>query len=229
MRRTWLVLLIAGLGCSRPSGAAGDAAAAPSTTTATLAFVPGQPIALPAPDTRGGLPLMAALAGRRSTRDLGPEPLPLGVLGDLLWAAAGVNRPDGKRTAATALNWQNIDVYVVTPRGVFRYDAGAHALAPVDPDDARAATGRQSFVAEAPLNLVYVADTTKEARGSAEERLTFDGAAAGAIAQDVYLFAASAGLGAVVRAAFDPAVLGPALRLAPTQRIVLAQTVGYPR
>ena len=205
------------------------AVAAEPATSANLAFVPGENIALPPPAMAGGMPLMTALANRRSSREFRPDPLPLQTLSDLLWAANGVNRPDkGKRTAATARNWQSLDVYVVTAAGTYRYEPAGHALAPVRPGDLRAATGEQPFVGEAAVNLVFVSDGAKmPGVEDAAQRALYDGTHAGIVAQNVYLFAASEGLGVVLRAMVDREALGEALGLAASQKVVMAQSVGY--
>ena len=200
-------------------------------TTADLAFGSGAPVALPAPSTTGGKPLMAALADRRSTRDLRPDPLPLATLSDLLWAATGVNRKaDGRLTAATARNWQSLEVYVVLPKATFRYEPAAHALVPVKAGDLRPLAGRQDFVATAPLNLVYVSDRTRLTEVADEaDKLLYDGVHAGIVAENVYLFAASAGLGTVVRAYVDKPAFAAAAGLPDTRKVLLAQTVGLPK
>jgi SagB-type dehydrogenase family enzyme len=150
-------------------------------------------------------------------------------LATLLWAGFGINRRDsGGRTAPSAHNWQEMDVYACVEQGCFRYDAREHRLARVKADDLRAATGRQDFVATAPLNLVYVADFARMAEASDEERTFFAGADAGCIAQNVYLCCAALGLVTVVRGLIDRARLAAALGLRPTQRIALAQSVGWP-
>jgi SagB-type dehydrogenase family enzyme len=190
----------------------------------------GRTIALPPPDTSTSATLMGALRARRSTREFASRPLPPAVLATLLWCAFGVNRPEsGRRTAPSAHNWQEIDVYAVQADGAFRYDAPAHALREVTAADVRAATGMQDFVATAPLDLVYVADFTKMTDAGAEERTFLSAANAGCIAQNAYLFCAASGLACVVRGWIDRARLAPALELRAAQRIVLAQTVGYPR
>src|SRR5689334_22479265 len=114
-------------------------------------------IALPAPRQEGGMPLMSALKLRRSTREYATRPLPRQTLSDLLWAAFGVNRPSGDRTAPYWRHVMVIDVYAAMADGVWLYDPKAHALLPYLKDDIRAATGMQDFVATAPLDLVYVA------------------------------------------------------------------------
>jgi SagB-type dehydrogenase family enzyme len=174
--------------------------------------------------------LIEALSRRRSTRDFASRELPRDVLSTLLWCAFGINRPDsGGRTAPSAHNWQEIEVFVALPDGAYRYDARRHALQPVVNADLRAATGMQEFVGTAPLNLVYVSDFGKMGDASAEDRTFYAAADAGFIAQNVYLYCAAAGLACVVRGLVDRRKLAPALRLRTDQRIVLAQTVGYPK
>ena len=188
-----------------------------------------KPVQLPKPQTDIGRPLMQVLKERRSTHTFSPEKLPAPVVSNLLWAAFGVNRPDsGKRTAPSAMNWQETDIYVATSDGLYIYDAKTHQLNPVLRDDVRAQTGTQSFVADAPLNLVYVADLTKT-RSSSPERDMYVAADVGFIAQNVYLFCASERLATVVRGSIDRPALSKVMRLRPDQRIILAPTVGYPK
>jgi SagB-type dehydrogenase family enzyme len=189
-----------------------------------------KPVDLPAPQTTGGMPLMQALKARHSTREFSSLKLPPQVLSNLLWAAFGVNRPDsGKRTAPSAMNWQETDIYVATADGLYVYDAKGNKLVPVLAEDVRAATGTQSYVGEAAVNLVYVADLVKTGRASAEDQALYNGADTGVIAQNVYLFCASEGLGVVVRGSINRASLAKTMKLRPDQKIILAQTVGYPR
>jgi SagB-type dehydrogenase family enzyme len=187
-----------------------------------------KPIALPPPQMDGGRPLMQVLKERKTSREFGSEKLSPQILSNLLWAAFGINRPEGKRTAPSAMNWQEIDIYVATADGLFVYDAKANRLEPVLAQDIRAATGTQSFVASAPLNLVYVADLAKTS-GSTSDTELYTSADAGFIAQNVYLFCASEGLATVVRGSVDRAALAKVMKLRPEQKIVLAQTVGYPK
>jgi SagB-type dehydrogenase family enzyme len=195
------------------------------------AFAGGESaIALPPPQTSDTVPLMQALRTRRSTREFSLRALPQDVLSTLLWSAFGVNRPDsGGRTAPSAHNWQEIEVFVVLPSGTYRYDARDHALQFVVASDLRTATGLQDFVGSAPLNLVYVADFGKMGDASPEDRTFYASADAGFVAQNVYLYCAAAGLACVVRGLVDRRKLASALRLRIEQRIVLAQTVGYAR
>lgn len=196
---------------------------------AQAAEKPG-PIILPAPQKDGGKPLMQALALRKSTRSFKEKKLPPQVLSNLLWAACGVNRPDsGKRTAPTAKNWQEIDVYVAVAEGLYRYDATAHRLDPVLAGDIRAATGGQPFVKTAPVDLVYVADHAKATDAPPDARDFYCATDTGFISQNVYLFCASEGLATVVLGWVDKPKLEKAMGLRPDQKVILSQPVGYPK
>jgi len=187
-------------------------------------------VPLPAPQLGGGKPLMQALKERTSARAFSPERLPVQVLANLLWAGYGVNRPEtGGRTAPSANNSQETDIYVATADGLYVYEAKAHALRPILADDIRALTGRQAFVKEAPVNLVYVADLGRMTRAREEDRDFYASAHTGFISQNVYLYCASEGLATVVRASIDRPALAKAMQLRPEQRITLSQTVGYPK
>jgi SagB-type dehydrogenase family enzyme len=185
-------------------------------------------VPLPKPQITGGKPLMQALNERMTRREFSPEKLSPQMLSNLLWAAFGINRPDGRRTAPSASNMQEIDLYVAMADGVYVYDAKAHALQLALKEDARAATGTQPWVATAPLNLVYVADYAKMGKRSDEDKRFYSGTDTGFVAQNVYLFCASEGLAAVVRGGLDRPAMEKALKLRPDQHVVLAQTVGYP-
>ncbi len=184
---------------------------------------------LPRPKLDSTATLVSALKARKSAREFSPTPLPLQALSDLLWAADGVNRDDGRRTAPSAKNWQEIDVYVVLPGGAYLYDAKAHALRGVAAGDLRAATGVQDFVAAAPLNLVYVADLSRMSGASPGDRDLYGAADAAFVSQNVYLWCAATKLSTVVRGSVDRPALAKALGLRPDQRILLAQTVGMPK
>jgi len=189
-----------------------------------------QTIKLPAPRTSGGKPLMQALKDRHSSRDFSSRELPLEVLSGLLWAAFGINRPKtGGRTAPSAHDWEEIDVYVATAKGLYLYEPRAHALKQVLVEDVRAQTGVQPFITEAPVNLVYVADLTRMTEATPEDRAWYSGPDAGFVAQNVYLFCASEGLAVVVRGMVDRPALGKLMSLTPDEKIILAQTVGYPK
>jgi hypothetical protein len=188
-----------------------------------------RPIQLPPPDTTGGRPLMQVLQDRHSTREFGPDTLTVPVLSNLLWAACGVNRPEsGKRTAPSAMDKREIDIYVATPYGVSLYDPEKHLLQPVVSGDLREKTGVQDFVKSVPLDLVYVADYARMS-GADPDKASYSYADAAFIAENVYLFCASEGLGTVVRGSVNRSQLGPAIKLRADQHIVLAQSVGYPK
>lgn len=196
----------------------------------TLTAQDVMPIKLPAPRTEGGRPLMQVLQDRQSVRSFKPDTLSLQLLSDLCWAAFGINRPEsGGRTAPSARNRQEIDVYVALQKGLFLYEAQTHQLNLITDQDLRSHTGTQPFVGEAPLNLVYVADLVKMGDGPEETKIPWANADAGFISANVYLFCASEGLGTVVRGMVDREKLAPLMQLRPDQRIILAQTVGYPK
>jgi SagB-type dehydrogenase family enzyme len=187
-------------------------------------------LALPPPRRSGGLPLMQALQQRESQREFEPKALRKQTLSDLLWAAAGINRPElGGRTAPSAMNAQEVQLYVALPQGLFRYEPLGHRLHSSAAVDVRRVTGYQDFVDSAPLDLVYVADHARMKLIPAGQRAAFAFAAAGAMAQNVYLFCASAGLATVIRAWFDHRALAKAMGLGSDQQLLLAQTVGWPK
>lgn len=187
-------------------------------------------IQLLSPQTEGGRPLMQALKERHSLREFSNEKLPLQVLSNLLWAADGVNRPDsGKRTAPSAMNSQNIDIYVAMEEGLYLYSPSTHTLKIILAEDVRAATGRQEFVKNVPVNLIYVADFSKISRGTDEDKNFYSAAHAGFIGQNVYLFCASEGLATVVRGMADREALAKVLKLRTDQKVIFAQSVGYPK
>ncbi len=189
-----------------------------------------KPIQLPPPQTEIGKPLMQALKLRQSLRNFNTKPLPLQELSNLLWAADGINRPEsGKRTAPSAMNWQEIDIYVMIQNGAYTYDAKSNSLLLITKKDLCEATGKQDFVKEAPLNLVYIADEKRMTRANEEDKIRWSSAAVGFIAQNVYLYCASQGLAVVVRGMVDRETLTKELKLRPEQKIILAQTVGYPK
>jgi nitroreductase len=181
------------------------------------------------PKTSGGMPLMQALAQRHSTREYADRPLPPQALSDLLWAAFGVNRPSGDRTAPYWRHIMVIDVYAAMANGVWFYDPKDHVLRQHSTADLRATTGQQDFVGTAPLNLIYVANGDRMKDVSPEDRRLFASVDAGFIGQNVYLFCASEGLGSVFRGAVPYKTLESALKLGDVQFVTFAQTVGYPK
>jgi len=199
----------------------------------SITSIPAQDLAsikLAAPQMDGGRPLMQVLKDRHSSRAFSCEALPSHMLSNMLWAATGVNRPDsGKRTAPSARNWQEIDVYVAMADGLYVYDPRAHALKGVLARDVRSLTGRQAFTGDVPVNLVYVAEFSRMGGASDEDKVLYSAAGAGFISQNVYLYCASEGLATVVRGSIDRPTLAKAMNLRPDQRILLAQSVGYPK
>ena len=171
---------------------------------------------------------MHALAMRRSTRAFAERPLPPQVLSDLLWAAYGVNRASGDRTAPYWRHIMVIDVYAAMADGIWLYDPQGHALRQHLAADIRALTGRQDVAGAAPLNLVYVAHGERMTDVSAEDRRRYASVDAAFAGQNVYLFCASEGLATVFRGALDYTRLSQAMRLGEGQFVTFAQTVGYP-
>jgi SagB-type dehydrogenase family enzyme len=187
-------------------------------------------IKLPEPRTKGGRPLMEILKDRRSIRSFSNKELSLQELSNLLWAAFGVNRPEeGKRTAPSAMNKQEIDIYVAKKDGLYLYEANKNVLIKILDEDIRAATGGQDFVKDAPVNLIYVADYSRMGDISKESKDLYSAANTGFISQNVYLYCASEGLGTVVRGWADRDNLSKVMKLTENQKIILAQTVGYPK
>lgn len=186
-------------------------------------------IQLPEPQTEGGQPLMQVLQERESSRQYSSKELPTQILSDLLWAAWGINRPEsGKRTAPSAMNNQEIDIYVSTVNGLYLYNAEDHTLETVLSEDIRAFTGGQAFVKDAPVNLIFVADFSKMGDGPEEQKIFYSAADVGFISQNVYLYCASEGLATVVRGWVDKTALEKKMGLPDHKKVILAQTVGYP-
>jgi nitroreductase len=190
---------------------------------------------LPKPQLQGGRPLMQALSDRKTNRNISDEKLSPQMLSNLLWAAWGVNRTATRgRTAPSAMNVQEIDLYVFLAEGVYLFDAPSQSLKPVLAEDHRAATGSQADVGKAPVSLVFVADLDKYSgsrggRGTdAERQVTWSYAHCGFIGQNIYLFAASEGLASWFRAMVDAPALAKLLNLRPAQRVLCSQGVGYP-
>lgn len=188
-----------------------------------------QAIQLPPPRTDGGKPLIQALKLRRSTREFSDRQLSSQMLSDLLWAAFGINRPSGDRTAPYWRHVMVIDIYAAMADAVWSYEPQRHTLALHLPRDIRPQTGLQDFVANAPLNLIYVAHGERMQDISAEDRRLYASVDAGFVGQNVYLFCASEGLATVFRGAVDYRKLAGVLQLNENQFVTFAQTVGYPR
>jgi SagB-type dehydrogenase family enzyme len=178
---------------------------------------------------KGGRPLMEVLKDRKTIRSFSNKELSLQELSNLLWAAFGVNRPEeGKRTAPSAVNWQEIDIYVAKKDGLYLYDAGKNILIKILDEDIRGSTGEQDFVKDAPINLVFVSDYSRMGDAPKESKDFYSATDTGFISQNVYLFCASEGLGTVVRGWVDKEKLHKIMKLKEEQKVILAQTVGYP-
>lgn len=190
-------------------------------------------IKLSAPDKSKGIPVMQALNQRKTTRELSDKKLSIQQLSEILWTANGLNRDDGKRTAPAAMNKQFVDIFVVIQEGVFLYDGIKNRLIPIKEGDFRKETGSQDFVSLAAVNLVFVADLDKlkniapqAANLSREDKLKWAYIGAGCQAENVHLFCASEGLGAVIRGSVDGQKFGNLLNLRPEQVVLMAQTIG---
>lgn len=202
---------------------------APLLPTAALSGEAHEIVELPGPRHAGGVPLMTALARRRSTRDYADAPIALDTLGELLWAANGINRAEtGGHTAPSAHGFNEIDIYVALPHGVYRYEPALQRLSLKHAVDARNMTGYQDFVGKAALDLVYVLRGSKVLATAPQQRELFAGIAVGAIAQNVSLYCASEGLATVVRGWINRRLLADTLALNEDETPLLAQTVGRP-
>ena len=187
-----------------------------------------EPIKLEKPSIAGGKSLMESLSERKSTRSFSRKEIPVDILSNLLWAASGINRPDsGKLTVPSASNRQEIDIYVAMKSGLYVYDPKGHVLKPVVADDIREYAGSQDFTQIAPVNLIYVADFSKMG-GDEKNKAFYSATDTGFISQNVYLFSASEGLATVVLGWVDKEKLGKIMNLKKSQRVILAQPVGYP-
>lgn len=187
-------------------------------------------IELPAPEKTGGMPLMDALDQRHSARDFSNASLSDQTMSNLLWAAFGINRPEsGKRTAPSSHNVQDIEIYLTTKDGAYRYRPEKHALQTVSEKDLREFMGKQDFTKDAAVNLVYVSDFNKfEGDGGEQLKREIAGTHCGFIGQNVYLFCASEGLNTVFRAWIDAELIHEKLGLKPHQHVMFSQSVGYP-
>jgi nitroreductase len=187
-------------------------------------------VLLPKPQQDIGRPLMQVLRDRKSSREFSGKDLSQQDLANLLWAAFGINRTaTGGRTAPSAMNMQEIDIYVSTAQGLFRYEAKENGLRKILGKDIRGLTGEQPFVKNAPVNIILVADHGRMKKGSQDNALVYASADAAFISENIYLYCASEGLATVVRAYVNKEALAKAMMLGPNQEVVFAQTVGFPR
>ena len=188
----------------------------------------GQTLELPAPQKTGGMPLMEALAKRATVRSFDTTGISMQQISNLLWASFGVNRPDGRRTAPSANNKQEIDIYILLKNGAYVYDAQNNKLDLVSSQDLRSQASDQRF-ADAPVQLIFVADLTKRGGNSEDEKLRMANIDCGYISQNTYLYCTSEGLATGARATVNRDALIPKLKLSPEQRILLAHSVGHPK
>lgn len=189
-----------------------------------------QPVKLLPPQQNKGKSLMQSLNDRQSNREFADKKLSLQELSDLLWAANGVNRvKEQKHTAPTAMNRQEVDVYVFLEEGVYLYDPFGMVLKPVLKGDHRTVAGTQDFVKTAPVNLVYVSDYARMGSGTDAGKATYAPADAAFIGQNVYLFCSAFNFNCVLRGSVDKEAVTKLLNLRPEQHVQFAQTVGFPK
>jgi nitroreductase len=196
-------------------------------------------VQLPEPPRTGGKPLIDCLTQRHSTRSYAPDPLPLQELSGVLYAAFGLSRThagtgigkDGSHTAPNACNSQSIDIYVGLPEGVYLYEPHAHELQSLLAEDIRPKLHHpaQGFVLDAPVHLFYVVDYSRMVLlGTGEwDKQVLPFADSAFMAENVYLYCASAGLATVVRALIDRKLLAETFGLRADQHVTLSQVVGY--
>ena len=189
--------------------------------------LPAQDIKLPAPDTKGGKPLMECMALRKSSRSFSSKKLSPQIMSNIFYAADGITRKDGRKTVPTARNAQNQMIYAATADGSWLYQPKTTTLKKLGSKDIRAVCGKQKFHAKAPLVLVYVAEPEK-CGNTPEQQQNFAANHAGYSSQNVYLYAASEGLATVVCAMVDRDALAKALNLPANQQIMYSQPIGYP-
>lgn len=185
---------------------------------------------LPKPETEGGMSLMEALKNRRTQRNFSKKELSKQELSNLLWAANGVNRPEsGKRTAPSAVNWHEIDIYVALKNGAYLYNAQDNTLVQIHNDDVRKDMGKQAFTDKAPVCLAYVSNYKKMKLPVKKLKDFYSATDTGFISQNVYLYCASKGLATVVLGYINREKIIQALKLEDFQKVILTQCVGYPK
>ncbi len=179
------------------------------------------------PDKAGGKPLMQCLTERKSERKFDSKPLPPQILSDLLYAADGISRPDGRKTVPTARNLQSQEVYAAMADGLYLYHPKTHSLDLVKAGDIREKCGMQAIHKTAPIVLIYVGDVSKIGKNAAE-KVFYAANHAGYASQNVYLYCTSAGLATVVCGLVNKPELEKAMELPGTKRVQLTQPVAYP-
>jgi len=233
-RRTFLksVPVVAALAAAKSSFSEDANTASSSTGQLQAVIQTDGVIKLNQPDLTKGISVMEALKKRKTHREISDKKLTLQQLSELLWAADGINRPDGKRTSPAARAKYAVDIYVVLPEGVYLYDVAKHELAPVAKGDFRKLAGMQDFVFIAPVNLVYVINLKNWQNNNRpvpeQKRDMWIHYEVGFLAQNVHLYCASEGLGATIRGMIDEKKFSEVIKVRPEQ-VVLAQTIGYPK
>ncbi|MGD0589868.1 MAG: SagB/ThcOx family dehydrogenase [Bacteroidota bacterium] len=199
------------------------------TFTCSLYAQGTKTIVLDPPDTTRGLPVMKALSLRASAKEFDTTKIKLQDLSDLLWAADGVNRHEiGKRTAPSAINAQDIDVYVSLKSGIYLYKAKKHLLELiVDGDYRNLIADKQENVAKAPLICLLVSDISRFAFGKDSVKLVWAAEDAGIVSQNISLFCASVGFATRPRASMDQQKLKEILKLKDSQHLMLNNPVSY--
>jgi hypothetical protein len=199
-------------------------------TTVTCFAQEPKILSLPKPDMQFPASVMEALQTRSSARAFSDKALSYQEIANIVWAGNGINRPEtGKRTAPSAHNWQDIMLYVFLPEGVYLYLPKEHALQEILHEYLRQLAGLQEYVKTAPLNIILVSDQAKMENTSAEDKALLSGANAAFVAENIYLYCAGKKLAVVVRAMIDKATLAKRLNLSGDQKIIMGQTIGFPK
>ena len=197
------------------------------TTTAFSASNTTEDIVLDKPNLTRGKSIMTTLSMRQSEREFSTKELSHADLSDLLWAANGVSRADGKRTAPTALNMQEITVYAFMENGVYEYDFINHSLVLLKKGDHRKlAAGKQEYAESVPLVLVYVGDISKLNKFG-DKNIVIAAMDAGIVSQNVSLFCASEGLANVPRISMDVDGIKTLLNLSANDVPLMNNAIGY--
>ncbi|MGB9603126.1 MAG: nitroreductase family protein [Limisphaerales bacterium] len=185
-------------------------------------------VLLPNPRQTGGAPIMEALKNRKSTREFSTRPIEIKTLGEILWAGFGINRPENlHRTAPSAMNSQEIDIYIAIKEGVFLYEPKTNGLIKISDSDVREKISNQQFNKTAPVVLVFVADYSRS-KAQPPQRQLYAYIDTGFISQNIYLYCASEGLGTVIHE-LNRTQTAKLLNLKPNQEVIMAQSIGYPK
>jgi len=207
-RLFWILMILLGIAAPVASGNAKD-------------------IDLPTRPAKSNVDIITALEQRRTTREYAPAKLSLEDVSAILWAANGVNRPDGKRTAPSAHGRQYIDIYVAADKGVYRYDAPGHKLIEVTDQNVKDRLARQAHVATASHVLVLVADLNRVPGSAADTKLYWAHSTAGTVAENVHLMAAARGIGTGIVAGIKADDVRSALNLGKDAVPLYAMPLGY--